>query len=485
MTQKAGRNDPCPCGSGRKYKKCCLTSIDEAEFQYRHWRQVESQLIPELLSFALETLGPEALTDAWSEFYDHEPDDDFDPESPMNMVFMPWFFFNWDYDAAAPIPEVIAESFLAEYELNSDEQKFLSSCIRAPYSLCEVVEVMPGVGLILFDLLGRSKYEVVERLASQTLKKGEIIYCATTQLDGVGSNVGTGPYALRPTAKREILALRRWIIGEEGGAEITVDTLDVYEATIRQFYLDSVKSMFTPPQLTNTDKDPLLPQKLYFDIASAERTFHALKDLAEGVPEERLRAESVSTDGILVKAEIPWFGGREEARKRLGGPVILGTINIDHEKLIVEVNSTSRAERIREIIEERLRDEVTYKTTLLEPIESELEKLWATAAAARTYRGTAEWPNSTADSGLRSPADMPAESRAKLAESARLHWDSWIDLPVPALNNMTPREATKTEEGRDLLESLLLELESRADGSDENLLQPDIAKLRRELGLLS
>ena len=21
--QKAGRNDPCPCGSGRKHKKCC------------------------------------------------------------------------------------------------------------------------------------------------------------------------------------------------------------------------------------------------------------------------------------------------------------------------------------------------------------------------------------------------------------------------------------------------------------------------------
>jgi len=23
--QKIGRNDPCPCGSGKKYKKCCLT----------------------------------------------------------------------------------------------------------------------------------------------------------------------------------------------------------------------------------------------------------------------------------------------------------------------------------------------------------------------------------------------------------------------------------------------------------------------------
>ncbi|MGL5577691.1 MAG: SEC-C metal-binding domain-containing protein, partial [Fusobacteriaceae bacterium] len=23
QSQKVGRNDPCPCGSGKKYKKCC------------------------------------------------------------------------------------------------------------------------------------------------------------------------------------------------------------------------------------------------------------------------------------------------------------------------------------------------------------------------------------------------------------------------------------------------------------------------------
>ncbi|MFQ5707100.1 MAG: YecA family protein [bacterium] len=26
MTSKIGRNDPCPCGSGKKYKKCCMAS---------------------------------------------------------------------------------------------------------------------------------------------------------------------------------------------------------------------------------------------------------------------------------------------------------------------------------------------------------------------------------------------------------------------------------------------------------------------------
>jgi hypothetical protein len=26
--KKLGRNDPCPCGSGKKYKQCCLKAAD-------------------------------------------------------------------------------------------------------------------------------------------------------------------------------------------------------------------------------------------------------------------------------------------------------------------------------------------------------------------------------------------------------------------------------------------------------------------------
>lgn len=32
MVEKVGRNDPCPCGSGKKYKSCCL----QKEQQKRH-----------------------------------------------------------------------------------------------------------------------------------------------------------------------------------------------------------------------------------------------------------------------------------------------------------------------------------------------------------------------------------------------------------------------------------------------------------------
>ena len=30
-----GRNSPCPCGSGKKYKKCCLSKDEEAEIKLR------------------------------------------------------------------------------------------------------------------------------------------------------------------------------------------------------------------------------------------------------------------------------------------------------------------------------------------------------------------------------------------------------------------------------------------------------------------
>lgn len=39
--QKIGRNDPCPCGSGKKYKNCCYPN------KARAWKTAESHETPE------------------------------------------------------------------------------------------------------------------------------------------------------------------------------------------------------------------------------------------------------------------------------------------------------------------------------------------------------------------------------------------------------------------------------------------------------
>jgi hypothetical protein len=488
MTGKVGRNDPCPCGSGQKYKKCCQERFDEKDFHYHRWRRVEADLIPELFAYALETLGPEAIEDAWSEFHDYAAPCAYDPESPMNSVFMPWFLFNWIHetklaDSSDFSVTTIAASFLSEHALSEDELRLIVSATKAPYSLCEVQELTPGVGMTLFDLFRRVKHEVIERSASQTLKKGEILYCATTQLDGIISNVGTSPYALRPTAKRDILELRKWMMDESDGAELTSDHLVEFEADIRSLYLDTVLAMFRPPQLTNTDKDPLLPQKVHFDIESADSAFHALKGLAEGISDDELRSDATVADGQIVKAEVPWLGGTREARKRLGGPVLLGTMNIEDSKLIISVNSTKRAKKIQRLVEKRLGTEAVYKTTLIEPIEPEVERMWAAAASGSSKPPAEEWLEGTERTGVIPLAVLPPEVRLKLEEHARQHWVTWFDVPVPALNNMTPREAAKTAEGRELLESLLLDYERHNDDPNENFMRPNIPELRRKLGM--
>ena len=37
MSQRIGRNDPCPCGSGKKFKNCCQGKTDRLSWATRAW----------------------------------------------------------------------------------------------------------------------------------------------------------------------------------------------------------------------------------------------------------------------------------------------------------------------------------------------------------------------------------------------------------------------------------------------------------------
>ena len=436
------------------------------------------------MQFVSENLGPQIVGEAWKEFNESDTMEDCDPSSEMNAVFLPWFLFSWTFKLKPKAPRryletTVAEQFLQHNAalLTADEMALLMSAIRVPFTLCEIVEVKPGAGMTQFDLLRRTKYEVIERSASQTIKRGEIIYCATTEINGVRSNLATSPYALRPTSKLDVLRLRKWMVEEVASEELTAEDLCHFEAPIRRLYLTHLKAMFTPPQIANTDGDPLAPQRVYFDLlVSADAAFQAVKDLAKGTKSAELLRSATIESGSIIKADLPWLGGKPEARKRLAGKVLLGNIKIDRNRLIAEVNSNRRAQRIRRLIERRLGPAAKYKTTVIEPIESQFLERWRVAAA-----GARSETNATEGSGAL-PIDAP-EVRALMEKTAKRHWEAWFDMPVPALDDMTPRQAAKTREGRELLESLLLLYEHHSDADSRNAFRPDIAALRRELGI--
>ena len=75
------------------------------------------------------------------------------------------------------------------------------------------------------------------------------------------------------------------------------------------------------------------------------------------------------------------------------------------------------------------------------------------------------------------------EVRAQITAMMQDHWKHWLDESIPALDGKTPRQASKTKEGRERLEALLFSFERRDGGPGENLFAPNIARLRSELGL--
>lgn len=42
--EKVGRNDPCPCGSGKKFKKCCEEKVTRKKFEAQVLTQEKGSL---------------------------------------------------------------------------------------------------------------------------------------------------------------------------------------------------------------------------------------------------------------------------------------------------------------------------------------------------------------------------------------------------------------------------------------------------------
>ena len=160
---KIGRNDPCPCGSGKKYKKCCLykASIPAANLGRRKLRRVESELMPALMKHAEKYYGPGVLHEAWDEFtlWDEVPmDPELEPE--MDTLFAPWFLFNWlpdntelDEDECYPDLQV-AKHYLEHHsaQIDSSKRQFIEEACSQPYSFFMVTGVVAGKQVTLRDL---------------------------------------------------------------------------------------------------------------------------------------------------------------------------------------------------------------------------------------------------------------------------------------------------------------------------------------------
>jgi len=481
---KVGRNDPCPCGSGKKYKRCCLEQQAASHNFWAQQRDASAQLTQDMLSFAEGKLS-EQIDVAWEDFNMTDLPVPFDAYPGEEQIFMHYFLFHWDPQRTrrgkgrSRRGGIVTRWYEVEKagKLSEMEQLLLEQATTQPLSFYEVLWSEAGERIRLRDILVGGETEVLERSASRMLQTGDIIYGQIWNLQRFSILGCTAPIRIPPSWKAEVIGLRKKLRKKVArqNREMTADELVRHRDRIRLTYLKIRDALYAPPRLANTDGDPLVFHTLKFRIESPEKAFEALVPLTFGQSkQEILEGAKFRKDGKLRSIEFDW---RKKGNAKIPSwdNTVLGKIKIAGRSLIAEVNSENRARRLREEIAKRLGPSATHQSTGAKTVDELL---------AKTPKRTRAQANEDAEferALLRDP-----EAKSQLQQIIQKQTEDWVHQKVPVLGGRTPLQAVLDPDGKEIVESLLLDWQRRAeDGAYQAGIRPDFNAVRRLLNLTS
>jgi len=499
---KIGRNDPCHCGSGKKYKHCHLlkdSQIAPEEMVWRRLRRVidDGELMRQTSEFLVEHYGLDALDEAWAEFLtwrniveEEAPDDtleesaelpkltptetapgvevdldfetveysDFDPESPFAEVFFNWAFTFWVPDPAHTIIENEALHNLAPIELflrlrgqHLDPllHQYVTSLLSSAVSFYQVIDKLAGQCFTARDLMLQTDHVLFDRALRESTKPGDVLFGFIGSADGVSIFHSVWPY---PLVSRDAIAIIdfRERIAETNA--VTSDLLRSFDIELREMYFDSMDGNMRPPRMYTTDGETIALQELDYAIDSVDAAFEALHHLdVEASRDEQWQKASKTDDGCIEKITILWTRiGNAQHPSAIS--TVLGSIHLSPKRMRIEVASNERRELMQTIVEERL------------------------GSNARLIALNTPQPSRGA-----LPMLNDADTDRLIADFLNKHYESWPDHPLPALNGQTPRKALATPSGREKVAALLLEFENAAKSPPGHV--EAIRRLRERLDL--
>ena len=467
-----GRNDSCPCGSGKKYKHCCgRTDIRTPADVYDRLRRLDGEATTHILHLISHRYPGEIAATAWADFCG-VADRTFSDSEPEVEFFERWFLYDWFTDT----DDGPAEALLEERNpgIDADIFRLVECTTRSPYSFYQILEPEPGVSIHARDILRNRSCRIMERAASRTARSGDIIYARVVDMDGVSFMMGTGAHTIPSVYLATIVEARERFLREAGSKDTTLSDvlLLVLEPALRPMYFELVDAAYERAHdIRNSDGDPLLFHTLRFEVSSFERAFQAIRALQPEATDEELMSKKMPGDKPGTSSAIVHWSKR--VKKSASRDTVQAVFRMTDRVLTVDANSARRAAKAKREVEKRLGKDAIYLGTEIQSVEGALKTSGKGDRDKESRKRRAEQERL-----MESP-----EAQAMLRTMMDDHWASWPDTPVPALRGMTPRQAAKDRIGRELLESLLRDFDERNKHLHETFNQVDTKKLRRELGM--
>jgi hypothetical protein len=447
---KVGRNDPCPCGSGKKYKKCCLREAEgtrQEERQRANVHAIDERVVPELHEFAFDRYG-RAFDAAIDRFKKAIGGDD-----PMLLQLLaPCSVYEACIDGERP-----ADAFLADHAaiLSPEERAWLEAQTRASLSIWEVVSCEPGVSVTVQDQFSDARRSVREVRGSRDLVARHAVLARVVDYEGASYFCGMYPRMLAPDAAAAAIASFRKSAGARApkGGEPRNDKraralVRAWANAVRALAEDAA----APKTLVNTDGEALLFTTDHFAFDRGVRAeVRERLSRVEGVEHE---ADDDGGDRFTIFKE----GNAVHAHWE---NTVLAHVVLEESRLRLESNSVERADRLRARLEAGCGGLLRHRA-----------------------REHADPLSSAPPSPPTGPAPVvPPEAIAVVRDFKARHYAAWIDTAIPALDAKTPREAVRTKRGREQVDVLLRTMENAEQRSRDGA-PFDFASLRRALGFL-
>lgn len=418
------RNDPCPCGSGKKYKHCCMINKQQIVGLEE---SVRSNLIREMIKYFKKHYS-DSMKEAFEYFiadYDFEDifRENIDLEMTLDINFLEWYVHDWliEYENGKTLIELYTEH---KSKLKTIELNVLTKMQESFLSLYEVQEIHDDEGIVVMDLLLGEKYFIKEKDTLEDTQRWDIFAARLIKIDG--DYIISGSMYNYPIFEKKLILenLEECYkdFKQNNPLKSKRDFLKLHGNLFNYHWCENVIQLFDMSP-TDPDGNPLTLYTAEYELKDTGEVIKRLKQMPDMIQDERFIFD--------------WLDDTADE----SSPVVLGTIIIEENILELECDSEELFENCKAKLLQRLEGLIVHKNDYIEDDFDPFE----------------DFPDDKEDGDSDFLEDLDQE---QYNEQMREFYEDWLNEKIPALNNQTPLEMVKKPHGKKKVAEILKSIEN-------------------------
>jgi len=459
MTIKIGRNDPCPCGSGKKYKQCCANAnTASVEQEEKGHEGAVSRALDWLMDkhrkavkIAIEEMIFDGLSDEESDSLEALDEQTW---QGIRLNATEWLLTEGHILIKGEHKRV------SEYLLGQggplftvDQRRWITQLAERHLRLYVVTDVIPGKQMTLCDALDSEAVPIIvhEKSGSQASQIGTYIGFRVMEVDGHYELSGAG-YPFSDRMSGHVISQMREAIAHFGKKRKGLP--EILSTIIRHNWL----TQFVAPT----------PMPTIMDAYSGEPMLLITDHY-------RVKDWDVLAQSLSEQSDVQ--GDRESGWDRLidcedGATRAAVTLNIEKkaDRITLFYKTQSYADKGRPWFEAIAKDAVQFISRELSDPKGMM----------------ANMPDNQKEKSWAAKPDLPPEVYAEVIEKT-IHriYANWADESIPALDGKTPRQAIKTSAGLERVKGLLRSYEAgeKQQAAEQGRREVSYAFLWQTLGI--